>query len=69
MQLWLDIVGNRVRLLDSGEVREFIQSSSDLQAIASDFREAFPVRRDWWIHWTSQAMPRLLASWRNSIQS
>ena len=25
VQLWLDIVGNRIRLLDSGEVREFIQ--------------------------------------------
>ena len=41
VQLWLDVVGNRVQLLDSGEVREFIQSSPDLQAIASDFRNSY----------------------------
>ena len=43
VQLWLDIVGNRVQLLDGGEVREFIQSSPDLQAIASDFRDSYTV--------------------------
>jgi diguanylate cyclase (GGDEF)-like protein len=39
VQLWLDVVGNRVQMLDSGEVREFIQSSPDLTAIAGDFRD------------------------------
>ena len=43
VQLWLDIVGNRVQLLDGGEVREFIQSSPDLQAIARDFRDSYAV--------------------------
>jgi diguanylate cyclase (GGDEF)-like protein len=43
VQLWLDIVGNRVQLLDGGEVREFIQSSPDLQAIANDFRDSYAV--------------------------
>jgi diguanylate cyclase (GGDEF)-like protein len=43
VQLWLDIVGNRVQLLNSGEVREFIQSSPDLEAIASDFRNSYLV--------------------------
>ena len=43
VQLWLDIVGNRVQLLDGGEVREFIQSSPDLQAIARDFRASYVV--------------------------
>ena len=41
VQLWLDVVGNRVQLLASGEVREFIQSSTDLRAIASDFRDSY----------------------------
>jgi diguanylate cyclase (GGDEF)-like protein len=41
VQLWLDVVGNRVQLLDSGEVREFIQSSPDLKAIFDDFRSSF----------------------------
>jgi diguanylate cyclase (GGDEF)-like protein len=41
VQLWLDVVGNRVQLLDSGEVREFIQSSPDLVAIVDDFRNTF----------------------------
>jgi diguanylate cyclase (GGDEF)-like protein len=41
VQLWLDVVGNRVQLLDSGEVREFVQSSPDLKAIVDDFRRAF----------------------------
>jgi two-component sensor histidine kinase len=38
VQLWLDIVHNRVQLLDSGEVREFIHSSPDLLAIDNEFR-------------------------------
>jgi diguanylate cyclase (GGDEF)-like protein len=38
VQLWLDIVHNRVRLFDSGEVREFIRSSPDLLAIDGEFR-------------------------------
>jgi diguanylate cyclase (GGDEF)-like protein len=41
VQLWLDVVGNRVQLLDGGEVREFIQSSPDLQVIAGDFRDSY----------------------------
>ena len=41
VQLWLDVVGNRVQLLASGEVREFIQSSPDLRVIASDFRDLY----------------------------
>jgi diguanylate cyclase (GGDEF)-like protein len=41
VQLWLDVVGNRVQLLASGEVKEFIQSSTDLRAIASDFRDSY----------------------------
>jgi diguanylate cyclase (GGDEF)-like protein len=38
VQLWLDIVRNRARLFDSGEVREFINSSPDLKAIDDNFR-------------------------------
>jgi diguanylate cyclase (GGDEF)-like protein len=38
VQFWLDIVHNRVRLFESGEVREFILSSPDLQAIDGEFR-------------------------------
>ncbi len=38
VQLWLDIVGNRVRLLDSGEVHEFVQTSPELEAIGQQFR-------------------------------
>ena len=34
-------MGNRVQLLASGEVREFIQSSTDLRAIASDFSDSY----------------------------
>ena len=41
VQLWLDVVGNRVQLLASGEVKEFIQSSTDLRAIASDFSDSY----------------------------
>jgi len=40
VQLWLDIVHNRVQLFDSGEVREFIHSSPDLRAIDNEFRGA-----------------------------
>lgn len=40
VQLWLDIVSNRIRLFDSGEVREFLRSSSDLTQIDRDFRSA-----------------------------
>jgi diguanylate cyclase (GGDEF)-like protein len=43
VQLWVDIVGNRVQLLDSGEVREFVQSSPELQAIGRDFRDSYAV--------------------------
>jgi diguanylate cyclase (GGDEF)-like protein len=38
VQLWLDIVKNRVGLLAGGEVREFIQSSAELSGIADEFR-------------------------------
>ena len=41
VELWLDVVGNRVRLLGNGEVRDFIASSPDLSAIAAQFREAY----------------------------
>jgi diguanylate cyclase (GGDEF)-like protein len=41
VQLWLDVVGNRVQLLDSGEVREFIHSSPDLLAIFDDLKQRF----------------------------
>jgi diguanylate cyclase (GGDEF)-like protein len=40
VQLWLDIVRNRARLFDSGDVREFIASSSELMTINGDFRTA-----------------------------
>jgi diguanylate cyclase (GGDEF)-like protein/PAS domain S-box-containing protein len=43
VRLWLDVVGNRLRLLESGEVREFIQSSPDLAAITGDFRDSYSV--------------------------
>ena len=39
VQLRLDVVANRVQLLDSGEVREFIKSSPDLEAISRSFGE------------------------------
>ena len=38
VQLWLGIVENRVRLFDSGEVSEFLQSSPELSEIAGEFR-------------------------------
>lgn len=41
VQLWLDVVGNRVKLLEGGEVREFIESSPDLKTIAGDFRNSY----------------------------
>ena len=38
VQLWLDIVANRAHLLDSGEVRDFVQASPETQTIVKDFR-------------------------------
>ncbi len=38
VQLWLDIVYNRVQLFDSGEVADFIRSSQDLLASGNEFR-------------------------------
>jgi diguanylate cyclase (GGDEF)-like protein len=39
VQLWLDIVMNRVRLLNSGEARDFFLISSDLADIKRDLEE------------------------------
>ncbi len=39
VQLWLDIVANRVLLFRSGEVAEFIATSPELGAIVASFRE------------------------------
>ena len=39
VQLWLDIVANRVRLLDSGETRDFLRGSPELKSIHDDFEE------------------------------
>lgn len=39
VQLWLDIVMNRVRLLNSGEVRDFFLISPDLANIKRDFED------------------------------
>src|SRR6195952_1565831 len=39
VQLWLYIVANRVRLLDSGETRDFLRGSPDLKSIRDDFAD------------------------------
>ncbi len=39
VQLWLDIVANRVKLFDGGEFAEFAATSSELGAIVASFRE------------------------------
>lgn len=39
VQLWLEIVENRVRLLDSGEVADFLRSAPPEAKIAADFRQ------------------------------
>ena len=40
VQMRLDIVGNRVQLLSSGEVGEFIRSNRELEQIVEDLRTA-----------------------------
>jgi len=39
VQLWLDIIANRVKLFDGGDVAEFVSTSSELGAIVAHFRE------------------------------
>lgn len=39
VQLWLDIVANRVKLFDSGDVANFVATSPDLGSIVASFRE------------------------------
>ena len=39
VQLWLAIVENRVRLLNSGEVADYLRTAPDQQAIARHFRQ------------------------------
>ena len=38
VQLWLDIVTNRVQLFEGGEVAKFVATSAELRAIVADFR-------------------------------
>ncbi len=38
VQLWLDIVTNRVQLFESGQVAEFVAASGELRAIVAAFR-------------------------------
>jgi diguanylate cyclase (GGDEF)-like protein len=45
VQLWLDIVTNRIRLLNSGEVRDFFSVSSDLTEIVTNFEETIVAAR------------------------
>ena len=45
VQLWLDIVTNRIRLLNSGEVRDFFSVSSDLTEIVANFEETIVAAR------------------------
>ena len=40
VQLWLDIVANRVQLFEGGQIAEFVASSTELAAIVADFRRA-----------------------------
>ena len=39
VQLWLDIVANRVQVFEGGEIAEFISTSPELGAIVARFRE------------------------------
>lgn len=40
VQLWLDIVANRMQLFEGGDVADFVATSPELCSIASNFREA-----------------------------
>ena len=40
VQLWLDIVTNRVQLFESGQVAEFVAAPGELHGIVADFRRA-----------------------------
>ena len=40
VQLWLDIVANRVQLFEGGQVAQFVAASTELSVIVADFRRA-----------------------------
>ncbi len=40
VQLWLDIVANRVQVFEGGEIAEFVATSPELRAIVARFRQA-----------------------------